>query len=118
MPGQLVSHETYLSIDVEFIGLRECFEAYRRGMEYAEANNGTLVITNAPDTLECQTKNQDSVLLTLDEIHNVLVMRIFLADDRIIKPIYIYNQREYQIACEFHRQILKGDLEPKEEWLS
>ena len=45
-------------------------------------------------------------------------MRLFLHDENVtVKPIYIYNNREYQIACEFLRQIMHDKIDLKKEWL-
>lgn len=120
MAGKIVDHSSYLTVDAEFIGLQDCFEAYRRAVTYREKDESTntLVITNSPDVIEYQEGDGNVVLLTRDDIHNVLVFRVFFSDDRLIKPVYVYNQREYQIACEFVRRLLNGQLEPKEEWLA
>lgn len=121
MPGQIVSHESYLRIDVDFISLEDCFKAFRRGIDYREQNDAEdiLVICNTDDCVEYQTKNGDSFLLTYDPIHKVMVMRMFFEEgDKVLKPLYIYNQREYQIACEFVRRIMGDKMDLMEEWLS
>lgn len=121
MPGKIVPHETYLRIDTEFIELKDCFEAFRRGVEYREKNDidDILVICNAPDIIEYQLKNGDSFIVTYDPIHRIIVMRVFLHDEDItIKPVYIYNNREYQIACEFLRQIMHDKIDLKDEWIA
>lgn len=120
MPGKIVAHNTHLRIDTEFIELKDCFEAFRRGVEYREKNDvdDILVICNAPDIIEYQLKNGDSFIVTYDPIHRIIVMRVFLHDEDItIKPIYIYNNREYQIACEFLRQIMHDKIDLKDEWI-
>ena len=120
MPGKIVPYDTYLRIDTEFIDLASCFEAFRRGVEYRDKNNigETLVICNTPDLIEYQLENGDSFIVTYDPIHQIIVMRMFLHDEDItIKPIYIYNNREYQIACEFLRQIMHDKIDLKKEWL-
>lgn len=120
MPGKIVPYDTYLRIDTEFIDLASCFEAFRRGVEYHDKNDTdeTLVICNTPDLIEYQLKNGDSFIVTYDPIHQIIVMRMFLHDEDItIKPIYIYNNREYQIACEFLRQIMHDKIDLKKEWL-
>lgn len=119
MPGKIVSHETFLTIDTEFIDLKQCFEAFRRGVEFQEkSGEDILVICNSIDTIEYQLKNGDSFLITYDPVHRVIAMRMFLHEgDQMLKPMYIYNNREYQIACEFIRQVLSANLELKEEWL-
>lgn len=120
MPGKIVPYDTYLRIDTEFIDLASCFEAFRRGVEYRDKNDidETLVICNTPDLIEYQLKNGDSFIVTYDSIHQIIVMRMFLHDEDItIKPIYVYNNREYQIACEFLRQIMHDKIDLKKEWL-
>ena len=120
MPGKIVPYDTYLRIDTEFIDLASCFEAFRRGVEYRDKNDidETLVICNTPDLIEYQLKNGDSIIVAYDPIHQIIVMRMFLHDeDIIIKPIYIYNNREYQIACAFLRQIMHDKIDLKKEWL-
>ena len=120
MPGKIVPHDTYLRIDTEFIDLASCFEAFRRGVEYRDKNgiDETLVLCNTPDLIEYQLKNGDSFIVTYDPIHQIIIMRMFLHDENItIKPIYIYNNREYQIACEFLRQIMHDKIDLKKEWL-
>lgn len=118
--GKLVAHATRLTIDGEFLSLEDCFEAFRRSIEYAEANtrDEIIVICNSIDTIEYQRDNGNSVLATYDDLHKVMIMRIFLNEgDQVIKPIYIFNHREYQIACDFMRQVTSANLELKEEWL-
>lgn len=120
MPGKIIANHTHLRIDTEFIELGDCFEAFRRGVEYKEKNDveDILVICNTTDLIEYQLKNGDSVIVTHDPIHRIMVMRMFLHDENItVKPIYIYNNREYQIACEFLRQILHDKIDLKKEWL-
>lgn len=121
MPGKIVAHDTHLRIDTEFIELKDCFQAFRRGVEYREKNDvdDILVICNAPDIIEYQLKNGDSFVVTYDPIHRIIVMRVFLHDEDItIKPIYIYNNREYQIACEFLRQVMHDKIDLKDEWIA
>ena len=121
MPGKIVAHDTHLRIDTEFIELKDCFEAFRRSVEYAESHDidDTLVISSSIDTVEFQRANGNSVLATYDDIHKVLIMRLFLNEgDVVIKPIYIYNHSEYQTACSFMRQVLGGQLDLKKEWLA
>lgn len=118
--GKLVAHATRLTIDGELLSLEDCFEAFRRSIEYAEAHtrDEIIVICNSIDTIEYQRDNGNSVLATYDDLHKVMIMRIFLDEgDVVIKPIYIFNHREYQIACNFMRQVLRENLDLKEEWL-
>lgn len=118
--GKLVPHKDHLTIECEFLSLKDCFEAFRRSIEYAETSvsDDILVISNSIDTIEFQRPNGNSLLATYDEVHKVMIMRIFLDEgDRVIKPIYIYNHREYQIACNFMRQVMSVNLDLKEEWL-
>lgn len=120
MPGKIVSHETFLTIDTEFIDLKQCFEAFRRGVKLQDkSGEDILVICNSIDTIEYQLKNGDSFLITYDPVHRVIAMRMFLhEEDQVLKPLYIYNNREYQIACEFLRQIMGNRVEIDEEWLA
>lgn len=121
MPGKIVPHENYIRIDTEFIELKDCFEAFRRGVEYKDKNGieDVLFVTNSIDTIEYQLKNGDCFIVTYDPIHRIIVMRAFLHDeDIVIKPIYIYNNREYQIACDFLRQIMHNKIDLKKEWLA
>mgnify|MGYP001740040833 FL=1 len=118
--GKLVSHEDRLTIEGEFLSLKDCFEAFRRSIEYAESSvhEDVLIICNSIDIIEHQYSNGNSVLVTYDGVHKVMIMRIFINEgDQVIKPIYIYNHREYQIACNFMRQVLSANLELKDEWL-
>lgn len=118
--GKLVAHATRITIDGEFLSLEDCFEAFRHSIEYAEVNtrDEIIVICNSIDTIEYQRDNGNSVLATYDDLHKVIIMRIFLNEgDQVIKPIYIFNHREYQIACDFVRQVTSGNLDLKEEWL-
>lgn len=118
--GKLVAHADHLTIDVEFLSLEDCFEAFRRSIEYAEEHtrDEIIVICNSIDTIEYQRDNGNSILATYDDLHNVIIMRIFLNEgDQVIKPIYIFNYREYQIACNFMRQVTSANLDLKEEWL-
>ena len=119
--GKLVVHEKYMTIDGEFLSLEDCFEAFRRSVEYAESHDidDTLVISSSIDTVEFQRANGNSVLATYDDVHKVIIMRIFLNEgDVVIKPIYIYNHSEYQTACSFMRQIMVANLDLKKEWLA
>ena len=119
--GKLVVHEKHMTIDGDFLSLEDCFEAFRRSVEYAESHRleETLVISSSIDTVEFQRGNGNSVLATYDDIHKVIIMRIFLNEgDVVIKPIYIYNNREYQIACEFLRQIMHDKIDLKDEWIA
>jgi len=119
--GKIFVHEKRLTIDGDFLSLEDCFEAFRRSVEYAESHDidGTLVISSSIDTVEFQRANGNSVLATYDDIHKVLIMRLFLNEgDVVIKPIYIYNHSEYQTACSFMRQVLGGQLDLKKEWLA
>ena len=121
MPGKIVPHETHLRVDTEFIELKDCFEAFRRGVEYREKNDSEdiLVISNTTDLVEYQLKNGDSFIVTYDPIHRIIVMRGFFHEgDVVLKPLYIYNNREYQIACEFLRQIMHDKIDLKKEWLA
>ena len=120
MPGKIVSHETFLTIDTEFIDLKQCFEAFRRGVELKDkSGEDILVVCNSIDTIEYQLKNGDSFLLTYDPVHRVIAIRMFLYEgDQVLKPLYIYNNREYQIACEFIRQIMGNRIEIDKEWLA
>ena len=118
--GQLVAHEDRLTIEGEFLSLKDCFEAFRRSVEYAENNiaDETLIICNSIDVIEFQKPNGNSMIVTYDPVHKVIIMRIFLhEEDLVIKPIYIFNHREYQIACNFIRQVLNANLELKDAWL-
>lgn len=118
--GKLVAHPNRITIDGEFLSLEDCFEAFRRSIEYAENNlaDEALIICNSIDTIEFQKPNGNSVIVTYDPIHKVMIMRIFLHEgDVVIKPIYIFNHREYQIACNFMRQVLSWNLDLKKEWL-
>lgn len=118
--GKLVAHPNRITIDGEFLSLEDCFEAFRRSIEYAEEHtrDEIIVICNSIDTVEYQRDNGNSVLLTYDDIHKVMIMRIFLNEgDQVIKPIYIFNHREYQIACDFMRQVTSANLKLKKEWL-
>lgn len=118
--GKLVVHEKRLTIDGDFLSLEDCFEAFRRSIEYAEENlvDEALIICNSVDTIEYQRTNGNSVLTTYDDVHKVMIMRIFLNEgDIVIKPIYIYNHSDYQVACNFMRQVLGGNLDLKNEWL-
>lgn len=118
--GKLIVHENRLTIDGDFLSLEDCFEAFRRSIEYTETSvsDDILVIGNSIDTIEFQRPNGNSVLATYDDVHKVMIMRIFLNEgDRVIKPIYIYNHREYQIACNFMRQVMSDGLNVKDEWL-
>ena len=118
--GKLVAHPNRITIDGEFLSLEDCFEAFRRSIEYAEehARDEIIVICNSIDTIEYQRDNGNSVLLTYDDVHKVMIMRIFLNEgDQVIKPIYIFNHREYQIACDFMRQVTSANLKLKKEWL-
>lgn len=119
--GKLVVHEKRITIDGDFLSLEDCFEAFRRSVEYAE-NHGiedTLVISSSIDTVEFQRANGNSVLMTYDDVHKVIIMRIFLNEgDVVIKPIYIYNRSDYQVSCNFMRQVLGEQLELKKEWLA
>lgn len=119
--GKLVVHEKHMTIDGDFLSLEDCFEAFRRSIEYAEnhALDDTLIISNSIDTVEFQRGNGNSVLVTYDDVHKVMIMRIFLnKDDTVIKPIYIYNHSDYQTACSFMRQVMVGNLDLKKEWLA
>lgn len=119
--GKLVAHKKHITIDGEFLSLEDCFEAFRRSVEYTEANNveETLVISSSVDTVEFQRGNGNSVLVTYDDVHKVMIMRIFLNEgDVVIKPIYIYNHNEYQTACSFMRQVMVANLDLKKEWLA
>ena len=119
--GKLVAHATRLTIDGEFLSLEDCFEAFRRSIEYAENNlaDEALIICNSIDVIEFQKPNGNSMIVTYDPVHKVMIMRIFLHEgDIVIKPIYIFNHREYQIACNFMRQVLSANLDLKEEWLA
>lgn len=112
------SYDDHLRVDVDYISLKDCFEAFRRGVEHRDNTLGDiLLITNSPDTIEYQTSLGDSYLITYDPIHKVMVMRAFLRDDDVLKPLYIYNQREYQIACEFLRSIMHEKIDLKGDWL-
>ena len=118
--GKLVAHPNRITIDGEFLSLEDCFEAFRRSIEYAEEHtrDEIIVICNSIDTVEYQRDNGNSVLLTYDDVHKVMIMRIFLNEgDQVIKPIYIFNHREYQIACDFMRQVTSANLKLKKEWL-
>lgn len=118
--GKLVAHPNRITIDGEFLGLEDCFEAFRRSIEYAEEHtrDEIIVICNSIDTIEYQRDNGNSVLVTYDDVHKVMIMRIFLNEgDQVIKPIYIFNHREYQIACDFMRQVTSANLKLKKEWL-
>ena len=118
--GKLVAHPNRITIDGEFLSLEDCFEAFRRSIEYAEdhTRDEIIVICNSIDTIEYQRDNGNSVLLTYDDVHKVMIMRIFLNErDQVIKPIYIFNHREYQIACDFMRQVTSANLKLKKEWL-
>lgn len=118
--GKLVAHPNRITIDGEFLSLEDCFEAFRRSIEYAEEHtrDEIIVICNSIDTIEYQRDNGNSVLVTYDDVHKVMIMRIFLNEgDQVIKPIYIFNHREYQIACDFMRQVTSANLNLKKEWL-
>lgn len=118
--GKLVAHPNRITIDGEFLNLEDCFEAFRHSIEYAEEHtrDEIIVICNSIDTIEYQRDNGNSVLVTYDDIHKVMIMRIFLNEgDQVIKPIYIFNHREYQIACDFMRQVTSANLKLKKEWL-
>ena len=118
--GKLVAHLNRITIDGEFLSLEDCFEAFRRSIEYAEEHtrDEIIVICNSIDTIEYQRDNGNSVLVTYDDVHKVMIMRIFLNEgDQVIKPIYIFNHREYQIACDFMRQVTSANLKLKKEWL-
>jgi len=118
--GKLVAHPNRITIDGEFLSLEDCFEAFRRSIEYAEEHtrDEIIVICNSIDTIEYQRDNGNSVLVTYDDVHKVMIMRIFLNEgDQVIKPIYIFNHREYQIACDFMRQVTSANLKLKKEWL-
>ena len=118
--GKLVAHPNRITIDGEFLSLEDCFEAFRRSIEYAEEHtrDEIIVICNSIDTIEYQRENGNSVLVTYDDVHKVMIMRIFLNEgDQVIKPIYIFNHREYQIACDFMRQVTSANLKLKKEWL-
>lgn len=118
--GKLVAHPNRITIDGEFLSLEDCFEAFRRSIEYAEEHtrDDAIVICNSIDTIEYQRDNGNSVLVTYDDVHKVMIMRIFLNEgDQVIKPIYIFNHREYQIACDFMRQVTSVNLNLKKEWL-
>ena len=119
--GKLVAHKNRITIEGEFLSLEDCFEAFRRSIEYAEKNtrDELIIICNSIDTVEYQRENGNSVLMTYDDTHKVIIMRIFLDEgDRVIKPIYIYNHRDYQIACNFMRQVTTANLDLKKEWLA
>ena len=119
--GKLVVHEKRITIDGDFLSLEDCFEAFRRSVEYAESHGieDTLVISSSIDTVEFQRANGNSVLVTYDDVHKVIIMRLFLNEgDMVIKPIYIYNHSDYQVSCNFMRQVLGGQLELKKEWLA
>lgn len=118
--GKLVVHPNRITIDGEFLSLEDCFEAFRRSIEYAEEHtrDEIIVICNSIDTIEYQRDNGNSVLVTYDDVHKAMIMRIFLDEgDQVIKPIYIFNHREYQIACDFMRQVTSANLKLKKEWL-
>lgn len=118
--GKLVAHPNRITIDGEFLSLEDCFEAFRRSIEYAEEHtrDEIIVICNSIDTIEYQRDNGNSVLVTYDDVHKVMIIRIFLNEgDQVIKPIYIFNHREYQIACDFMRQVTSANLKLKKEWL-
>nr|DAN78171.1 MAG TPA: hypothetical protein [Caudoviricetes sp.] len=118
--GKLVVHEKCITIDDDFLSLEDCFEAFRRSVEYAESHGieDTLVISSSIDTVEFQRANGNSVLVTYDDVHKVIIMRIFLNEgDAVIKPIYIYNRSDYQVSCNFMRSVLGGNLDLKKEWL-
>ena len=119
--GKLVVHEKHMTIDGDFLSLEDCFEAFRRSVEYAESHQleETLVISSSVDTVEFQRGNGNSGLVTYDNVHKVIIMRIFLDEgDVVIKPIYIYNHSDYQTACSFLRQVHGGQLDLKKEWLA
>lgn len=119
--GKLIAHENRITIDGDFLSLEDCFEAFRRSIEYADSHDidDTLVISNSIDTVEFQRANGNSVLVTYDDVHKVMIMRIFLNEgDVVIKPIYIYNHGDYQVACNFMRSVLGGNLDLKKEWLA
>lgn len=119
--GKLIVHEKHMTIDGDFLSLEDCFEAFRRGAEYAESHRleGTIVISSSIDTVEFQRDNGNSVLMTYDDIHKVIIMRIFLNEgDVVIKPIYIYNHSDYQTACSFMRQVMTAQIDLKKEWLA
>jgi len=121
MPGKIVAHDRYLTIDTEFMSLERCFNAFRRGMAYREQNDvdEILIICNTEDCVEYQTKLGDSVVITYDPVHYVIVMRIYVhTNDTVLKPLYIRNYREYQIACELLRQVMNEKIDVKEEWLA
>lgn len=119
--GKLVVHKNHITIDGDFLSLEDCFAAFRRSIEYAEKHDldDTLVICNSVDTIECQRVNGNSLIVTYDDVHKVMIMRIFLYKmDVVIKPIYIYNQNDYQTACSFMRQVMSEEIELKKEWLA
>lgn len=121
MPGKIVTHDTHLTIDTDFMSLESCFNAFRRGVGYREQNDvdEILVICNTEDCVEYQTKLGDSVIITYDPVHSVIVMRIFVyTNDTVLKPLYVRNHREYQIACEFLRQVMSEKIDVKEEWIA
>ena len=119
--GKIVVHEKRLTIDGDFLSLEDCFEAFRRSVEYAESHRTQeiIVICNSVDTIEYQETNGNSILVTYDDVHKVMIMRVFLNEgDVVIKPIYIYNHSDYQTACSFMRQVISADLDLKKEWLA
>lgn len=119
--GKLVVHKKHMTIDGDFLSLEDCFEAFRRSVEYAESHRleETLVISSSVDTVEFQRGNGNSVLMTYDDVHKVIIMRIFLDEgDVVIKPIYIYNHSDYQTACSFMRQVMTVQIDLKKEWLA
>lgn len=119
--GKLVVHEKHMTIDGDFLSLEDCFEAFRRSVEYAESHDidDTLVISSSIDTVEFQRGAGNSGLVTYDDVHKVMIMRIFINEgDVVIKPIYIYNHSDYQTACAFLRQVICGQLDLKKEWLA
>ena len=123
MSGQIIAHEDHLTVDVDFMDLKDYFNAFRKSIRYREEHDfgreEILVICDTEDCIEYQTKEGDSFIGTYDPVNKTITFRVFIyTEDKVLKPIYITNYREYQVACDFVRKIMEDKLNLKGEWIA
>lgn len=96
-------------LEIETAGsksLKACFEDF--AAEVRSLGDDVLIITDSDNVLEFQNKEQDSVLSVYDPVHHCLIINVYLADDRAVKPIYVYDCYEFLEAKRFIKDVLIG----------
>lgn len=62
--GKLIAHENRLTIDGDFLSLEDCFEAFRRSIEYADSHDIDDTSSSPTQLIRLSSRGQTAIVFS------------------------------------------------------